>query len=130
VGISRLEKRQHNRYRLIASVKFTWESDDHRVLSGHGFTRDCSISGALIFSPDRLPTGSILQMEFLLPPLLVAGAGARLKMRGRVVRTVADGFAVVTEMGTGSLLHREPRMARIRSASEGNEIGSLTSKLQ
>ena len=99
-------QRQHNRYPLAASVSFSWETEDRRVQHGSGWTRDCSISGAFIFSPDKLPIGSTLQMEFSLPRLLAAGPGARLKTRARVVRVEPEGFAVVTEMGPGSLLHR------------------------
>lgn len=101
-----MNQRQHNRYRLAAAVSFSWESEGHRVHHGNGQTRDCSISGAFIVSPDRLPIGSIVQMEFSLPRLLAAGAGARLKTGGRVVRVESEGFAVLVEMGPGSLLHR------------------------
>jgi hypothetical protein len=100
-----VDKRQHNRYRLAASVSFSWETDDHRVHHGYGQTRDCSISGAFIVSPNKLPIGSILQMEFSLPRLLAAGSGARLKIRGCVVRTEPEGFAVLAEMSPSSLLH-------------------------
>lgn len=105
-----LDKRQHNRYRLAASVSFSWEMDDHRVHRGFGQTRDCSISGAFIVSPNKLPIGSILQMEFSLPRLLAAGSGARLKTRGRVVRTEPDGFAVLAELSPSSLLHGQHPM--------------------
>ena len=102
-----MDKRQHNRYRLVASVSFSWETDDHHVHQGYGHTRDCSTSGAFIVTPNKLPIGSILRMDFSLPRLLAAGPGARLRTRGRVVRAEPDGFAVLAEMGPGSLLHRE-----------------------
>jgi len=101
-----VNQRQHNRYRLAASVSFSWETEDQRVHYGNGQTRDCSISGAFVISPNRLPIGSILQMEFSLPRLLAAGPGALLKTRGRVVRVEPEGFAVLAEMGPSSLLHR------------------------
>jgi len=101
-----VNQRQHNRYRLAAAVSFSWETEDHRVHHGIGRTRDCSLSGAFIVSPNRLSIGSILQMEFSLPRLLAAGPGARLKTRGRVVRVEPEGFAVLAEMGPSSLLHR------------------------
>ena len=101
-----VNQRQHNRYRLAASVTFSWETEDHRVHHGNGQTRDCSISGAFIVSPNRLTIGSILQMEFSLPRLLAAGPGARLKTQGRVVRVEPEGFAVLAEMGPSSMLHR------------------------
>jgi hypothetical protein len=87
-------------------VSFSWETDDHRVLHGNGMTRDCSISGAFIVSPDPLPIGSVVQMEFSLPRLLAAGPGVRLKTQGRVVRVEPEGFAVLAEIGPASLLHR------------------------
>ena len=101
-----MNQRQHNRYRLAASVSFSWEAEDHRVQYGNGQTRDCSLSGAFVISPNRLTIGSILQMEFSLPRLLAAGPGARLKTRGRVIRVEPEGFAVLAEMGPSSLLQR------------------------
>src|SRR5215469_9227811 len=92
---ARVNQRQHNRYRLAASVSFSWETEDHRVHHGKGQTRDCSVSGAFVLSPERLTIGSILQMEFSLPRLLAAGPGARLKTRARVVRVEPEGFAVL-----------------------------------
>jgi hypothetical protein len=106
-----VDKRQHNRYRLAASVSFSWETEDHRVHHGNGQTRDCSISGAFVVSPNKLPIGSILQMEFSLPRLLAAGSGARLKTRGRVVRNEPDGFAVLAEMSPSSLFHGTTNVA-------------------
>jgi hypothetical protein len=101
-----VNQRQHNRYRVAAPVTFSWETEDHRVHHGNGQTRDCSLSGAFVLSPEKLPIGSIVQMEFSLPRLLAAGPGARLKTRGRVVRVEPEGFAVLAEMGPSSLLHR------------------------
>lgn len=101
-----MNQRQHNRYRVAASVTFSWETEDHRVHHGKGQTRDCSVSGAFVLSPERLMIGSILQMEFFLPRLQAAGPGARLKTRGRVLRIESDGFAVLAEMGPSSLAHR------------------------
>jgi hypothetical protein len=102
-----VEQRQQKRYRLAASVSFSWETVDHRVQQGVGQTRDCSISGVFIVTPRQLPIGSFLHMDFSLPPLHVAGRGSRLKTRGRIVRNESEGFAVVADMGLGSRLHRE-----------------------
>ena len=101
-----MNQRQQNRYRLAAAVTFSWETDDHRVHHGNGQTRDCSVSGAFIVSPNKLLIGSILQMEFSFPRLLSAGPGATLKTRGRVVRVEPNGFAVLAEMTPSSLLQR------------------------
>jgi PilZ domain len=101
-----VNQRQHNRYRLAATVSFSWETEDQRVHHGNGQTRDCSLSGAFIISPNKLMIGSNLQMEFSLPRLLAAGPGARLKTRGCVVRVEPEGFAVLAEMGPSSMLHR------------------------
>lgn len=111
-----MNQRQHNRYRLAAPVTFSWETEDHRVHHGKGHTRDCSVSGAFVLSPERMSIGSILQMEFSLPRLLAAGPGVRLKTRGRVVRVEPEGFAVFAEMRPGSLLHRpeDPTFATLR----------------
>ncbi|PYX72030.1 MAG: hypothetical protein DMG78_13310 [Acidobacteria bacterium] len=109
-----VNQRQHNRYRLAASVSFSWEAEDHRVHHGSGQTRDCSVSGAFVVSPNKLPIGSVLQMEFSLPRLLAAGPGALLKTRGCVVRVEPEGFAVLAEMGPSSLLHRPSPVAVTR----------------
>jgi PilZ domain len=118
-----MNQRQHNRYRLAASVSFSWETEDHRVHYGNGQTRDCSISGAFVLSPERLTIGSILQMEFSLPRLLAAGPGARLKTRARVVRVEPEGFAVLAEMGPSSLLHRLPSpMAATQTVTKAKPV--------
>jgi len=101
-----VNQRRNNRYRLAASVTFSWEAEDHCLHHGNGQTRDCSVSGAFVFSPEKVTIGSILQMEFSLPRLLAAGPGARLKTRGCVVRVEPDGFAVLAELRASSLLHR------------------------
>lgn len=88
-------------------MTFSWEMAGHSVHDGSGFTRDCSLSGAFVVTSDKVPLGSVLQMNFSLPPLLAAGRGARLKTRGHVVRSESGGFAVVADMGPGSLLHQE-----------------------
>lgn len=108
VGEKAVEQRQHNRYRVAAHVSFTWESADRSIHQGEGITRDCGLTGAFVVTSEKLQIGSVLQMNFALPPLLAAGRGARLKTRGRVVRTDSDGFAVVADLGPGSLLHRKP----------------------
>lgn len=114
-----MEQRQHNRYRLVASVSFSWETADHRVHQGHGFTRDFSIAGAFIVTSNELPIGSVLQMNFSLPPLHAAGRGARLKTSGRVVRSESEGFVVLADIGPGSRLHREEH-----ARAAGLEIGT------
>ena len=100
-----VEKRQNNRYRLSATVIFTWKTDSHQVLRGEGHTRDCSTTGAFIISPDQPSIGSSLQLVFSLPRLLAAGPGTQLKIRGRVVRTEPEGFAVLAKMSPNSLRH-------------------------
>lgn len=95
-----MEKRRHNRYRLTATVIFSWEIEDRRTHQGQGHTRDCSVSGAFIVTSEKVPVGSILRLNFSLPRLLAAGPGTRLETKGCVVRTEADGFAVSANMGT------------------------------
>ena len=102
-----MEKRQNNRYRLAATVSYTWETTDHHVHHGNGRTRDCSLSGVFVVTADKLPVGSILRMKFTLPPLLAAGHGAQIETSGHVVRCETDGFAAVADLGPSSLLHRE-----------------------
>jgi hypothetical protein len=60
-----------------------------------------------VVTKNRVPVGSVLQMDFSLPPLLATGRGSRIKTRGLVVRSESDGFAVIADMGPGSLLHQQ-----------------------
>jgi hypothetical protein len=99
-----VDKRQHNRYRLMASVSFSWESAGQRVSQGYGQTRDCSTSGAFIVTTNKVPVGSVLQVNLSLPQLLAAGSGARLRMSGCVVRIEPEGFAAQMEMRPNSLM--------------------------
>ncbi|MGC1451242.1 MAG: PilZ domain-containing protein [Candidatus Sulfotelmatobacter sp.] len=115
-----VDQRQHKRYQLVAPVSFSWETAERGVHQGHGFTRDFSISGAFVVTSNQLPIGSVLQMNFALPPLQAAGRGSRLKTSGRVVRSESDGFAVIADIGPGSRLHREQR-ARPAGVSIGTE---------
>jgi hypothetical protein len=118
VGLSKgpVEKRQHNRYCLAATVSFSWETDDHRILQGQGRTRDCSTTGAFIVTQDKVSVGSVLQLDFSLPSLLAAGLGSKLRTRGRVIRTEYQGFAVLTKLSPGSLCQREEAVSPVRIA--------------
>lgn len=88
-----------------------WKTADHCVHQAHGYTRDCSISGAFIVTNSKVPIGSTLQMDFSLPRLHATGHGARLRTRGYVIRTESEGFAVIANLAPEALLHIEARSA-------------------
>jgi hypothetical protein len=102
-----VNKRQSNRYRLAVTVNFFWEEHDHQRSAGQGQTRNCSVTGAFIVSHDQPALGSILQLEFTLPPSLAAGPRTQLRTQGCVVRTEPDGFAVLNKMTRGLRRPRE-----------------------
>jgi len=99
-----VELRTIVRYRLGASVVFSWRGQRGAQLQGEGITRDISARGAFILTPTCPPAEVMVRMEIFLPPLREAGQSVRLLTEGRVIRiehpaaeTARDGFAVISE---------------------------------
>ena len=94
-----MDQRQSKRYRLKTSVKFSWENALGDTIRSEGFTRDISPSGVFVLTSDRLPLGTTVKMEVVLPTPSEERSGALLRTRGHVVRSEELGFAAVAEMG-------------------------------
>ncbi|MGC2193838.1 MAG: PilZ domain-containing protein [Terriglobales bacterium] len=94
-----LDLRQSKRYRLRASVTFSWEHSDGSTMRGEGYTRDISPSGVYVLTSDRLPSGAVVKLEVALPSLRGQGSGAYLRTQGNVVRSEEVGFAATANMG-------------------------------
>ena len=64
-----------------------------------GVTRDISPSGVFVLTHNRLPLGTTVKLEVVLPSSRKEASGASLRTRGHVVRSEQLGFAAVAEMG-------------------------------
>jgi hypothetical protein len=113
-----LEQRHSKRYRLKASVTFSWEHSDGSTMRGEGYTRDISPTGVYVLTSDRLPSGAVLKLEVALPSLRGQRTGAYLRTHGQVVRSEEVGFAAAAEMGFRMQLPETPSSEQ--SFSKGN----------
>lgn len=94
-----MDLRRSNRYRLKASVRFSWENAQGSTIRGQGYTRDISPIGVFVLTNDRLPSGTAVKLEVSLPPLHEEHSGACLRTHGQVIRSEEIGFAAVANMG-------------------------------
>jgi hypothetical protein len=94
-----MEMRQSKRYRLRASVTFSWEHADGNPMRGEGYTRDISPAGVFVLTSDRLPVTTAVKLEVTLPSLNQNRRGPSLRTQGRVVRLEEIGFAAAAEIG-------------------------------
>lgn len=94
-----MELRQNKRYRLKASVVFSWANTDGNTMRGEGYTRDISPAGVYVLTSDRLPSSTAVKLEVTLPSLNEKRNGASLRTQGRVVRSEEIGFAVAADIG-------------------------------
>jgi hypothetical protein len=95
-----MELRQTKRYRLTASVKFSWEHSEGSTIGGEGHTRDISTTGVFVLTSHQLPLGTAVKLEVSLPSLRIQQRlGASLCTVGHVVRSEALGFAAAADMG-------------------------------
>jgi PilZ domain len=98
-GEESVELRQHRRYRLSAPVSFSWESREGAVGTGEGHTRDISIAGVFVLTPDLIPEGSLVRMDVNLPPVTAKSQPVYLRSQGRVTRVEDNGFAAIAPIG-------------------------------
>ena len=98
-GEQSVDLRQHRRYRLSAPVSFSWESREGAVGAGEGHTRDISIAGVFVLTPDLIPEGSLVRMDVNLPPVTAKSQPVYLRSQGRVTRVEDNGFAAIAPIG-------------------------------
>lgn len=119
-----MDQRQNKRYRLKASVKFSWENLQGSTGRGEGHTRDISPSGLFVLTSARLPLGAAVKLEVALPSLRQEPSGPFLRTRAHVVRSEELGFAAVADMGFRMQLPDARSSRRSPGESEGNNGGS------
>src|SRR5579864_5192118 len=93
-----MELRHDKRYRLRASVAFSWANTDGNTMRGEGYTRDISPAGIYVWTSDPLPSSTAVKLEVSLPSLNEKRNGASLRTQGRVVRSEEIGFAVAADI--------------------------------
>jgi len=96
-----MERRNSLRYRLPATVVFSWENAQGRRFQGEGETRDLSVAGAYVYSSTCPPISARVLIEVLLPSPRRATKGVAIRVEGGVVRvehgsdgTISSGFAM------------------------------------
>jgi hypothetical protein len=95
-----VELRQAKRYRLTASVQFSWDHSEGSTIRGEGHTRDISATGVFVLTSHQLPLGTAVKLQVSLPSLRTQQSpGASLRTVGHVVRLEALGFAAAADMG-------------------------------
>jgi hypothetical protein len=87
--------RQNKRYQLSADVTFSWEGADGRKNYGEGHTRDISPIGVFVVTHDRLPLGTTVELEIVLPSLHERRSSVKLETHGKVIRAEEKGFAAI-----------------------------------
>jgi PilZ domain len=123
-----LDLRQSKRYRLRASVTFSWEQSDGSTMRGEGYTRDISPCGVFVLTGDRLPSGAVVKLEVVLPSLRGQHSGPCLRSNGHVVRSEEVGFAAAAEMGFRMQLPKTTSSEQLFSKGNGGGTHEADSK--
>jgi PilZ domain-containing protein len=127
-----MEMRQNKRYPLRASVRFAWEQKVGSTRHGEGYTRDISAAGVFVLTTNRLPPGTPVKMEVILPPVSEKRVGASLRTHARVVRSEKTGFAAAADMGfrmrfpeASSFPNNTGGNGKFEASSKRNEVLAL-----
>jgi len=98
-----VDRRNGNRYRLNATVKFRWSGPEDGQYQGEGVTRDMSVAGAFVFATTCPPPSSVIQVEVFFP-LIDSGSKGLMEADMMVLRVEQDvsgnkrsGFSAVGE---------------------------------
>ena len=98
-----MERRQHTRYDLSASVAFFWKNQGGSRHDGEGFTRDLSEGGMFVFTDNPPPVGTIVRIDVFFPPFKT-GAALQVKAKCEVLRLESSaagetrgGFAAISK---------------------------------
>lgn len=98
-----MQLRSASRYHLAAAATFRWQSSAGGFVEGQGITRDISVKGAFILTPNCPPAGIVLNVEVCLPQFQ-NGHPMKMVCEGRVIRVEhpllgerRDGFAILAE---------------------------------
>ncbi len=98
-GMKVKERRELERFELTGPARIMLESGVEKGRSYSLTTRDVSSGGAFLLSPRPVPVGTDVRVEFvlsldLLNRLVSEGGRARVRVKGKVIRTGPDGIAV------------------------------------
>lgn len=93
------ERRKLERFEIHAPGRVLIDSQGNRRDEYNLTTRDVSSGGAFLFSSQNLPEGANVRMEFLISPdtlqkLAGKEAGARITVKGKVIRSDSSGIAI------------------------------------
>jgi hypothetical protein len=98
----RMDRRGATRYRLNLAVAFSWRDEKGILQGGEGQSRDINGRGIYIYSHQKPPVASYVEMNILLPQAMPPKRLAELHAKGRVVRidssetpSQASGFATM-----------------------------------
>jgi hypothetical protein len=98
------ERRKLERFELRAPARIVLQSGSNRSLLDKLTTRDISSSGAYVYSSHSLPEGANVRMDLVitleaLQKLAGENSTARIRVKGKVVRSDSDGVAIKFESG-------------------------------
>lgn len=88
------EQRSSQRYPIELEVEYRLLGKGHAGHVGAGKTRNISSAGVLFQAPEAPPAGSSVELMLSWPFLLEGVCPLRLVMRGRIVRSDAQGVAI------------------------------------
>lgn len=119
-----MEHRSVHRYRISLPISFFWGTGSN-PLAGSGISRDLSIHGAFVLSPDTVLFGSDIRLKVLIPAIREGSKGAEMQGTGRVVRVEPEGFAVEAAIGFSNQPHRKKELINRSIAGTRNEADCL-----
>ena len=109
------ERRKLERFEIDAPARVVVETGSNQKVEYDLATRDVSSAGAFLFSPEPLPNGTSVKMEFLISldalQKLTGDKGmAKVRVEGQVIRSDSSGIAIrfdskykITALGSNNL---------------------------
>jgi PilZ domain len=117
-----MDRRNHKRFDLEATARFSWTDATGVRWQGQGLTRDISETGVFVLTPDCPPSGVAVRLEVRASAL--SKSGLMMQTKGQVVRVeviepqaAIAGFAAATR--SLKLRNCKPGVTR-----RGTEYGS------
>jgi hypothetical protein len=95
----KMERRRLERFFLRAPARVLLPSREKKRKEYNLTTRDLSSDGAFLYSSQPIPEGAMVDTELLITPetleKLTGGIGRlRVRVKGKVIRSDSNGFAV------------------------------------
>jgi len=96
-----MDRRNHKRFEVVATARFSWTDLRGNRWRGRGRTRDISETGVFVVTPDCPPSGATVRLEVRAASL--SRSGLMMQAKGQVVRVEVGksapaiaGFAAAT----------------------------------